>query len=127
MTSKLGPGERVDPAALAYLEGGFADVLAVKQEQWQRFAIRGRTLSGAAPPRGFRTDDVRWLATTWDVPVIVKGIAHPADAVTAIDAGAVRPDTRIGPDRSRDTVLDESALREPVLDESGLDKSGLGG
>ncbi len=37
---------------------------------------------------GLTWDDVTWLRSLSDLPVIVKGVAHPHDAETAIEAGA---------------------------------------
>jgi lactate 2-monooxygenase len=32
-------------------------------------------------------DDLRWLREKWDGPIVLKGVLHPDDAVTAADAG----------------------------------------
>ena len=32
-------------------------------------------------------DDLRWLRDQWDGPIVLKGVLHPDDAVTAADAG----------------------------------------
>ncbi|GAB3663028.1 lactate 2-monooxygenase [Actinocorallia lasiicapitis] len=32
-------------------------------------------------------DDLAWLRTQWDGPIVLKGIQHPADARRAVDAG----------------------------------------
>jgi len=32
-------------------------------------------------------DDLRWLREHWDGPIVLKGVLHPDDAVTAADAG----------------------------------------
>ena len=37
---------------------------------------------------GLTWDDVRWLSSVTDLPVLVKGVLHPEDAEAAVDAGA---------------------------------------
>jgi heme/flavin dehydrogenase (mycofactocin system) len=38
------------------------------------------------PPPGW--DDIAWLRSQWDGPLLVKGVAHPDDARQAVDIGA---------------------------------------
>jgi 4-hydroxymandelate oxidase len=47
-----------------------------------------REMSLAIEP-GLVPDDIRWVADATGLPVYVKGVLHPDDAVLAVDAGAV--------------------------------------
>ncbi|WP_433528758.1 alpha-hydroxy acid oxidase [Micromonospora sp. CA-263727] len=44
--------------------------------------------SGAAFAPALRWTDLRWLGEHCDLPLVVKGVLDPADAVRAVDAGA---------------------------------------
>lgn len=46
-----------------------------------------RQMSVSIEP-GLVPDDIRWLADATGLPVFVKGVLHPDDAVLAVDAGA---------------------------------------
>lgn len=46
-----------------------------------------REMSLAIEP-GLVPDDIRWVADATGLPVYVKGVLHPDDAVTAVEAGA---------------------------------------
>lgn len=52
---------------------------------WEPYDLRA---TGASPARSFTVDDISWLVGASRVPVIVKGILHPDDAIAAVDAGA---------------------------------------
>lgn len=75
-------------------------------------------------------DDLRWVVANTRLPVIVKGLLHPADAVRAIDLGAAAVDVSNHGGRQLDrsiaaidalpAVADAVAGRAPVLMDSGI-------
>ncbi|GAA1748280.1 alpha-hydroxy acid oxidase [Aeromicrobium alkaliterrae] len=62
--------------------------LAASEVPAPRWSAYDTTLAGSVPARGFGPEDVAWLATATSLPVVVKGVLHPDDAVAAVDAGA---------------------------------------
>lgn len=52
-------------------------------------AARPPALDRLAPPVHFPTtwDDIRWLRSVTELPIVLKGILHPGDAATAMDLG----------------------------------------
>lgn len=48
--------------------------------------LEGRNLLDAAGPP--RWDDIAWLRSQWNGPLVVKGVMHPRDARRALEAGA---------------------------------------
>jgi len=65
-----------------------------------QLTVPNMTIKGEGPPTFFGAygewmgtppptwEDLRWLITWWDGPVMLKGIARPDDARRAVDAGA---------------------------------------
>ncbi|HEY4752136.1 MAG TPA: alpha-hydroxy acid oxidase [Candidatus Limnocylindrales bacterium] len=75
-------------------------------------------------------DDLAWVVKTTRLPVIVKGVLHPDDAVRALDEGAAAVDVSNHGGRQLDrsiaaidvlpAVVDAVAGRAPVLLDSGI-------
>jgi 4-hydroxymandelate oxidase len=75
-------------------------------------------------------DDLAWVVATTRLPVIVKGVLHPDDAVRALDLGAAAVDVSNHGGRQLDrsiaaidalpAVVDAVAGRAPVLMDSGI-------
>lgn len=74
------------------------DQIPLRRPQWFRSAIAELGVSpwramdsdcaGTEPADGFEPSDIGWLKQAGGLPVLVKGILHPDDAVTAVQAGA---------------------------------------
>lgn len=61
-----------------YREGGFADVLAHNEAQWQRYAIWGRSLAGVeAPELGTTIAGRRWRGPVVVAATAAHGLWHP--------------------------------------------------
>ncbi len=75
-------------------------------------------------------DDLEWVVGATRLPVVVKGVLHPADAVRALDLGAAAVDVSNHGGRQLDrsiaaidalpAVVDAVAGRAPVLLDSGV-------
>lgn len=74
-----------DTPVVARKEEGERSVWDVVDPSWVR---RNFSEDGAEKARDLGPQDVAWLAGRFDVPVVVKGVLHPADARRAVDAGA---------------------------------------
>ncbi|QIK68507.1 alpha-hydroxy-acid oxidizing protein [Nocardioides sp. HDW12B] len=74
-----------DTPVVARKEQGERSVWEVTDPSWVR---RNFTEDGAEKARDLGPQDVAWLAGRFGVPVVVKGVLHPADARRAVDAGA---------------------------------------
>lgn len=74
--------------------------------------------------------DIEWLAALTGLPVVVKGVLHPGDAATCIEAGAAgvwvsahggrQLDGAIAPALALPAVVDAVAGRAPVLVDGGI-------
>jgi 4-hydroxymandelate oxidase len=65
--------------------------------------------------------DVDWLAKRFGVPVVVKGVLHPADARRCVDAGAAAIWVSNHGGRQLDRALATAQALGPVADEVGAD------
>ncbi len=74
-----------DTPVVARKEDGARSVWDVVDPSWVRSNF---TEDGAEKARDLGPQDVAWLAGRFGVPVVVKGVLHPADARRAVDAGA---------------------------------------
>ncbi|NQX10738.1 alpha-hydroxy-acid oxidizing protein [Microbacteriaceae bacterium VKM Ac-2855] len=109
------------------------------QHPFRRNAIAGTrprrppvdvTAPGARLAASVTLDDIAWMRERSGVPVVVKGVLHPQDAVDAIDAGADgvvvsnHGGRQIGGSitsaQALPEVVDAVAGRVPVLADSGL-------
>ena len=76
-----------DTPVVARKEVGERSVWDVVDPAWVRANFAE---DGAEKARDLGPQDVAWLAGRFDVPVVVKGVLHPADARRAVDAGRPR-------------------------------------
>ena len=74
-----------DTPVVARKEVGDRSVWDVVDPAWLRANF---TEDGAEKARDLGPQDVAWLAGRFNVPVVVKGVLHPADARRAVEAGA---------------------------------------
>lgn len=74
-----------DTPVVARKEQGERSVWDVVDPSWVRANFAE---DGAEKARDLGPQDVAWLAGRFDVPVVVKGVLHPADARRAVEAGA---------------------------------------
>ena len=65
--------------------------------------------------------DVDWLAKRFGVPVVVKGVLHPADARRCVDAGAAAVWVSNHGGRQLDRAVATAQALGPVADEVGAD------
>src|SRR4051812_39128597 len=65
--------------------------------------------------------DVDWLAKRFGVPVVVKGVLHPADARRCVDAGAAAVWVSNHGGRQLDRAVATAHALGPVADEVGAD------
>ena len=79
--------------------------------------------SGAAAEKAtdLGPQDVDWLAKRFGVPVVVKGVLHPADARRCVDAGAAAVWVSNHGGRQLDRAVATAHALGPVADEVGAD------
>ena len=91
----IGPGTILDGAAAPRLDLGLRAQRADPLRQRRRARRRRRrlarharrTTSTPSSTRRLSWDDVDWLRSVWDGPIVLKGIQTVADAVIAADVG----------------------------------------
>lgn len=108
-------------------EQPFRSGLAPQRWSWQPWDF---TDPGAAPADSFEPGDIAALAASTRLPVLVKGILHPGDAVLAVDAGASAVIVSnhggrqfagaVTPAEVLPTVVDAVGGRVPVYVDSGV-------
>ncbi len=110
---------------------GFARPPGVEYANVRRGALkRGDTYGDDEFKRSNTWDDLAWVVANTRLPVIVKGVLHPADAVRALELGAAAVDVSNHGGRQLDrsiaaidalaAVVDAVAGRAPVLLDSGI-------
>ena len=79
-----------DTPVVAKKYAGRRTIWEVTDPGWLRSNFAGITTSAAAADKAtdLGPQDIAWLAGRFDLPVVVKGVLHPADARRCVDAGA---------------------------------------
>jgi 4-hydroxymandelate oxidase len=110
---------------------GFARPPEVEYANIRRGSLkRGDTYGDDEFKRSNTWDDLAWVVAHTRLPVVVKGVLHPGDAVRALDLGAAAVDVSNHGGRQLDrsiaaidalpAVVDSVAGRAPVLLDSGI-------
>lgn len=74
------------PVVASKLDGGGPSVLGVVPPRWLRTNLGDAADAPKAQDLG--PADIGWLREVTGLPVVVKGVLHPEDAIVAVDAGA---------------------------------------
>jgi L-lactate dehydrogenase (cytochrome)/glycolate oxidase len=79
-------------------------------------------------------EDIKWIRSLWEGPMMVKGIWHPDDALRAIDSGATaigvsnhggnNLDTTMSPLRALPAIVEVVAGQAEVSYDSGIRRGG---
>jgi 4-hydroxymandelate oxidase len=113
-----------DTPVVAAKELGARTVWDLVEPGWLRGNFppdRGGDPSGLEKARDLGPQDIAWLAQTFELPVVVKGVLHPADARRCVDAGAAAVWVSNHGGRQLDQAWSAAEALGGVADEVGRD------
>jgi 4-hydroxymandelate oxidase len=111
-----------DTPVVATKELGQRTVWDLVEPGWLRVnfpAEMGSDPTRREKARDLGPQDIAWLADTFDLPVVVKGVLHPADARRCVDAGAAAVWVSNHGGRQLDQVWSSAEALPEIVDEVG--------